>query len=215
MINHIMLFIIAVALGVFGAFMEWNYGLVIAIIIGLTFINIGFFLYVVMQSQNINLINFVLNRNRKEPSYACIIALKNEDIEEAKKQLEKAIHKYRKTAHADTYAFMLAMLNKDIDQARKYAHATKDEGLKEYNIATLDAYEGKGEAHFTVSYPKPWMSAAIKTTHYFYKGNHALYEQYKAETLQLSKGIQHASNLYTFQFNEKAQNSGQVAHTSS
>ena len=84
MVSHLMLFIIAVVIGVLGAIMGWSYGLVIAIIIGLTFINIGFLLYVAILSQNINLINYVLKRNKKEPTYAYILALKTKILKKQK-----------------------------------------------------------------------------------------------------------------------------------
>lgn len=202
MLNHIMLFIIAVCFGVLGAFMGWSYALVISIIIALAVINIGLFLYVFIQSQNLDLINYLLNKNKKEPSYAYILALKDKNIEEAKKQLEKAFIKYKKTSQASSYAFIFAIFNEDFDDARKQALATKDKSFREYHLALLDAYEGNGEQHFNTTFSKPWMNAAIKTTHYFIKGEKKLYNQFKLETLKLSKGIQHAANFYSFQFNE-------------
>lgn len=202
MFNHKILFIIAVAFGVFGAFMGWSYGLVIGIIVGITLLNIGFYLYVMLQSQNIKLINYLLSTNIKEPAYAYIVALKNENIDEAITQLKKAVRKYKNTTHENSYAFILAILNEDFDAARNYALAMENEGIRTYNLALLDAYEGNGEQHLDTVFSKPWMSAAIKTTHYFTQQSSELYERYKLETLQLSKGIQHAANLYTIQFNE-------------
>ena len=208
MVSHLMLFIIAVVIGVLGAIMGWSYGLVIAIIIGLTFINIGFLLYVAILSQNINLINYVLKRNKKEPTYAYILALKNEDIKEAKIQLNKAISKHKNTAHENTFAFILDLFNEDFDAARNHALAMKDEGIRTYNLALLDAYDGNGEQHLDTVFSKPWMSAGLKMTHYFTQGNRDFYEKYKTETIQLSKGIQHAANLYSIQYNEKKHNFG-------
>lgn len=202
MIHHFMLFIIAVTLGVFGAFMGWSYGLVIAIIIVLTLINIGFFLYVAFQSQNIGLINYVIQRNKKEPAYAYILALKNEDVEEAKVQLNKSISRYKNTKHENSYAFILAILNDDFEAARDHAQTTQNEGFKKYNLALLDAYEGNGERHLDTEFSKPWMNAGIKMTHYTIQGNIELYQKYKEETLQLSKGFQLAANLYSIQYNE-------------
>lgn len=203
MINHIMLFIVAVVFGVFGAFMGWSYGLVITIIISLTLINIGFYLYIAIKSQNLNLITYLLNKNKKEPSYAYILALKNENLAEAKKQLEKAIIKYKKTSHASTYAFVLAILNEDFQEARKHALEVKDEGLKTYNLALLDTYEGNGDQHLNTPFSKKWMNAAINTTYYLLTGDKELYAHHKLETLKRSNGIQHAANYYSFQYNEK------------
>ena len=202
MFNNIILFIIAVGFGAFGGIMGWSYGKVISIIIAITIINIGLYLYVILQSQNLNLINYILKRNKKEPSYAYILALKNEDITEMKNQLEKAINKYKNTTHVFSYTFILAILNENFEDARKQALATKNKGFREYHLALLDAYEGKGDQHFKSQFSKPWMNAAIKTTHYFIIGEIELYHQFKLETLKYSKGIQHAANFYSYQFNE-------------
>jgi hypothetical protein len=203
MVNAIILFIVAVAFGVFGAMMGWSYITVIGIIIGLTILNILFYLLILTNSKDLKLITYVLKVNRKEPLFGYLLTLKDGNLEDAKLQLEKGIKKYKSNQNGPQFSFSLALLNNDVTAARHAALSFKDAGFREYALATIDCYEGKGEQHFSTSFSKPWMHHALVATNAFFKDDQDTYKQHKQFTLDHSKGLQLASNTYSFQFNEQ------------
>lgn len=200
------LILIAIVLGLVGGILGWSYWIVITIVAVLAILNIAYFLYIILFCQNIHSIEKLLRRNRKNPMYGYLLAIKDENIPEANTHLKHLTEKYKKTESAKSYAYILAYLNNNLDEAREYAHQLKNPVMRSYSIAMVDAYEGNGAQHLHTDFKKPWMNEAIKATHYYAIGDMELFTKHRALTLSHSKGIQFASNLYALDLYDKQKN---------
>lgn len=198
MLNHILLFIITVSIGVIGAILGLSYWLVIAIIIGLTIISVSYFLYIMFWSQNLRAIEKVLYNNKKDPNFAYLIAVKENEPEVAITHLETLIHKVKTPSQKHQYEIIRAILAEDYHSARKHAEEIAQSEVGKYSLALLDAMEGNGEQHLNSIYTKPWMSSAIRAAHYFKIGDFNQYEIHRDLAISLSRGLQYAATIYTF-----------------
>ena len=207
MFNHITLFVIAVAIGIVGAILSLNYWLVISIIVGLTLINIAYFLYTMFLSQNLNAIESVLHNNRKDPYYGYLVAVKDNQTVDAIAHLDRIIKKTKFPSQKHHYAFIREILAENYEAARVHAKEIEQSEIGKYSIALLDSMEGNGEKHLDKIFTKPWMSSAIRATHYFVKGDREQYEIHRDIALSLTKGLQYAASVYTFRNFEKNQQS--------
>ena len=203
--NHITLFIIAVAIGIVGAILGLNYWLVISIIVGLTLFSMGYFLYTMFLSQNLKAIESVLHNNRKDPYYGYLVAVKNNQTEVAINLLDIIVKKAKISSQKHQYAFIREILAENYKAARTHAKEIEQLEVGKYSIALLDSIEGNGEKHLDKIFTKPWMSSAIRATHYFVKGDHQQYEIHRDIALSLTKGLQYAASVYTFRNIEKNQ----------
>lgn len=198
MLNHITLFIIAVAIGIFGAIAGLNYWLVIGLIVGLTLLNIGYFLYTMFLSQNLRAIESVLHKNRKDPHYGYLVALKDNHKDEAIAKIDLILSKVKITSQKHQYAIIREILTNNYVAARQHAKEIEKSEIGKYSLALLDSMEGNGEKHLNTIFTKPWMSSAIRATHYFVKGDREQYEIHRDIALSLTKGLQYAASVYTF-----------------
>ena len=200
--NHIALFVIAVTIGIVGAIFGLNYWLVISIIVALTLISIGYFLYTMFFSQNLKMIENVLHNNRKDPQYGYLIALKENHIDEAIAQLDLILSKVKISSQVHQYGIIREILANNYSAARKHANEIQQSEVGKYSIALLDSIEGNGEKHLDTIFTKPWMSSSVRAAYYFAKGDREQYEHHRDIALSLTKGIQHAASVYTFRNNE-------------
>lgn len=198
MLNHITLFIIAVAIGIFGAIAGLNYWLVISLIVGLTLLNIGYFLYTMFLSQNLRAIESVLHKNRKDPHYGYLVALKDNHKDEAIAKIDLILSKVKISSQKHQYAIIREILANNYEAARQHAEELKKLEIGKYTLALLDSMEGNGEIHLNTIFTKPWMSSAIRATHYFVKGDREQYEIHRDIAISLTKGLQYAATIYTF-----------------
>lgn len=205
MFNHITLFVIAVAIGIIGAILGLNYWLVISIIIGLTLLSMGYFLYTMFLSQNLNAIERVLHNNRKDPYYGYLVAVKDNQTGDAITQLDTIIKKTKISLQKHQFAFIREILAENYEAARIHAKEIEQSEIGKYSIALLDSMEGNGEKHLDEIFTKPWMSSAVRATHYFVKGDRKQYEIHRDIALSLTKGLQYAASVYTFRNFEKNQ----------
>ena len=203
MFNHITLFVIAVAIGIIGAILGLNYWLVISIIVGLTLLSMGYFLYTMFLSQNIKAIESVLHNNRKDPYYGYLIAVKDNQTEDAIAQLDIIIKKSKISLQKHQYAIIREILAENYEAARAHAKEIEQSEVGKYSLALLDSMEGNGEKHLNAIFTKPWMSSSVRATHYFVKGDREQYEIHRDIALSLTKGLQYAASVYTFRNLEK------------
>ena len=198
MLNHIALFFFAVTIGIVGAILGLNYWLVIAIIVGLTLLSIGYFLYTVFLSRNLKAIESVLHNNRKDPHYGYLVALKDNRIDEAIAQIDLILDKVKNSSQKHQYGIVREILANNYGVARNHAKEIEQIEVGKYSLALLDSIEGNGEKHLNTIFTKPWMSSAIRATHYFAKGDREQYEYHRDIALSLAKGLQYAANVYNF-----------------
>ena len=198
MLNHIALFVIAVTFGIVGAIFGLNYWLVISIIVGLTLLSIGYFLYTMFLSQNLKAIESVLHNNRKDPNYGYLVAVKDNHSEDAITQLDIIINKVKISSQKHQYAIIREILANNYEAARTHAKEIEQSEVGKYSLALLDSMEGNGEEHLNTIFTKPWMSSAVRATHYFVKGDREQYEIHRDIALSLTKGLQYAASVYTF-----------------
>ncbi len=203
MINHIVLFFVAIGIGIVGAIIGWELSTVIVVIVTLTLLNIGYYLYIILNSKNVKRLEKLIESNKKDPMYGYLYGLKNEDINVAVEHLEILMEKYKKTTNYNTYGYIKEILLNNFEGARKHAEDMKNTPIGKYSLAAVDAYEGKGEQHFDTTFSKPWMLDAIKATHYYIIGDHQLYENHRDLVIAQSKGIQLVSNIYVYKIFEK------------
>lgn len=203
MISHIVLFFVAIGIGIVGAIIGWELSTVIIIIVTLTLLNIGYYLYIIFNSKNVKRLEKIIESNKKDPMYGYLYALKNEDINVAVEHLETLMEKYKKTTNYNAYGYIKEILLNNFEGARKHAEDMKNTPIGKYSLAAVDAYEGNGEQHFDTSFSKPWMVDAIKASHYYIIGEHQLYETHRDLVILQSKGIQLVSNIYAYKIFEK------------
>ena len=203
MFNHIVLFFVAIGIGIVGAMIGWELSTVIILIVSLTVLNIGYYLYIVFNSKNVKRLEKMIESNRKDPMYGLLWALKNEDIKDAVEHLETLMEKYKKTSNYYAYGYIKEILLNNLDGARRHAEDMKDTPIGRYSLAAVDAYEGHGEQHFNTLFSKPWMVDAIKASHYYIHGDHELYATHRDLVIAKSKGIQLLSNIYSYRILEK------------
>jgi hypothetical protein len=203
LINHIVLFFVAIGIGIVGAIIGWELSTVIIIIVTLTLLNIGSYLYIILNSKNVKRLEKIVESNKKDPMYSYLFALKNEDVNGAVEHLETLMKKYKKTTNYNAYGFIKEILLNNFDGARQHAEDIGNTPIGKYSLAVVDAYEGNGEQHFDTSFSKPWMVDAIKATHYYINGDRQLYENHRDLVIAQSKGIQLLSNIYTYKIFEK------------
>ena len=203
MLNHLVLFFVAIGIGIVGAIIGWELSTVIILIVALTLLNISYYLYIILASQNIKKIEKVIQTNKKDPMYAYLIALKNENIDEVIEQIDKLTQKYKQPKYVNSYALIKEILTNNYDRARELATEIKDTEIGQYSLALVGAYTGNGDKYLHTNFNKPWMNDAIKATHYFAIGEKDLYEKHRDLAIATSKGIQLASNIYTFNISEK------------
>lgn len=209
MLNHILLFFVAIGIGIVGAIIGLDLSTVIIIIVSLTLLNIAYFLYIVFNSKNVKRLEKIIESNKKDPMYGYLWALKNEDIEIAVENLDTLMEKYKKTSNYNAYGFIKEVLLNNYEGARKHAEEMKNTPIGQFSLAAVDSYEGNGEQHFNTSFSKPWMIDSIKATHYYIHGDHKLYENHRDLVIAHSKGIQLLSNIYTYKILEKAKHTNQ------
>jgi hypothetical protein len=198
LLNHIALFVFAVMIGVVGAILGLNYWLVILIIVALTVISIGYFLYTILLSRNLKAIESVLHNNRKDPQYGYLVALKENHTVEAIAQIDKILSKIKISSQKHQYGIIREILADNYVLARHHAKEIEQLEVGKYSLALLDSMEGKGEKHLNTIFTKPWMSSAIRATHYHVKGDREQYEFHRDLALSLAKGVQYAATVYTF-----------------
>ncbi len=205
MLNHIALFFIAVAIGIIGAIFGLNYWLVIGIIACLTILSIGYFLYTLFLSQNLKAIESALHNNRKDPHYGYLVALKDNRTDEAIAKIDLILSKVKNSSQQHQYGIIREILAKNYVAAREHAKEIEQSEVGKYSLALIDSLEGNGEEHLNMIFTKPWMSSAIRATHYFVKGDREQYEYHRDIALSLTKGLQYAASVYTFRNNETNQ----------
>ena len=203
MLNHIVLFFVAIGIGIAGAIIGWELTTVIMVIVLLTLLNIGYYLYIIINSKNIKKLDKMIESNKKDPMYGYLWALKNADIKNAVEHLETLMDKYKKTSNYNAYGYTKEILLNNLEGARRHAENMKDTPIGRYSLAAVDAYEGNGEQHFNTSFSKPWMVDAIKASHYYIHGDHELYATHRDLVIAKSKGLQLLSNIYSYRILEK------------
>ena len=209
LLNHIVLFFVAIGIGIGGAIIGWDLSTVIIVIGSLTLLNMGYYLYIVLNSKNVKRLEKIIESNKKDPMYGYLLALKDENIENAVENLDTIIEKYKKTSNYNAYGFIKEILLNNYEAARKHAVEMKETPIGKYSLAAVDAYEGNGEQHFNTSFSKPWMVDSIKATHYYIHGDYELYENHRDLVIAQSKGIQLLSNIYTSKIFEKTKHTNQ------
>ena len=203
LLNHILLFFVAIGIGIVGAIIGWEFSTVMILIVSLTLLNIGYYLYIVFNSKNVKKLEKIIESNKKDPMYGYLWALKNEDIKIAIENLDTLMEKYKKKFNYHAYGYIKEILLNNYEGARKHAEEMKDTPIGKYSLAAVDAYEGNAKQHFNTSFSKPWMLDSIKATHYYIHGDYELYKNHRDLVIAQSKGIQLLSNIYVYKIFEK------------
>lgn len=202
MTYYIILFSLAILLGIIVAMFNLPFWIAIAIIIIISVVNLGYILHIMYRSQNMDTVSKYLMKNQKNPIFAYTYAMAKGSSIEINEALAAVLAKYKSPYIQTVYKMNYAIWHADYEQARLEAMSIKDKPLGQYGMALIYSLQGDQEKTNTITLKRNWQKLCIDAI-LAYKEQSSDYEEKKQLALKASKGIQLFLNYYFFDRLEK------------
>lgn len=202
MTYYIILFSLAILLGIVVAIFNLPFWIAIAIIIIISLVNLGYTLHIMYRTQNMDTILKYLRKNQKNPIFAYTYATAKGSDNELNESMNAILAKYKSSYIQAVYKMNDAILHANYDQAMLVAMSIKEKPLGQYGLALIYALQGDREKANTFALQKNWQKHCVDAL-LAYNEHSPTYEKKKELALKASKGIQLFSNYYFFERLEK------------
>lgn len=202
MTYYILLFSLAILLGIVVALFNLPFWIAIAIIIVISIAHLCYTLHIMYRTQNMDTISKYIKKNLKNPIFAYTYATAKGSDNELTESINAILTKYKSAYIQAVYKMNNAILHTDYDQAMLEAMSIKEKPLGQYGVALIFALQGEREKASTITLQKNWQKLCIEAL-LAYNEHSPSYEEKKKLALNASKGIQLFSNYYFFERVEK------------
>ncbi|WP_397538643.1 hypothetical protein [Rummeliibacillus pycnus] len=161
---------------------------------------VGYYAYTMTSSKNTKAILRQVRNQKRNPTYAYALAIKEGSKEDEIAALDRLIEKFKNQPDGQQdYEFQRAVRLGDLASARDIVNSMKNGPLKSYNTAYVEALSGKYGNARNQPFLQPWMPHSIEAV--IAKKQHKL-ERYKEEmqlAIDKSRGIQRLMNQVTYE----------------
>ena len=161
---------------------------------------IGYYAFTMTSSKNTKAILRQVRNQKRNPTYAYIMAIKEGTKEDEINALDKLIKKYKNQPDGQKdYEFTRAVRLGNLKVAKEIVNSMTNGPLKTYNTAYIEALSGKYGVARNHPFLQPWMPHRIEAE--IAKKQNKL-DRYKEEmqlAVENSKGIQRAINHVTLE----------------
>lgn len=191
--SAIIIFILALVMGVIGGIYEIPFWIIMLIIFILTFVFVYWpFLQGLYFTTDMNKVEEFLIKRQKQPLFHFYYALANEQEEEAQVALEKLKQKYKSPHWNAVYTVIYAAYKDNLQSVESEIQQIKQAPLKAYYEGLLAIEKGDFDQASSMieKVNKEWMKEQLQAEIYKAQGNEELAKSHQTKAIELSKGLQ-------------------------
>ncbi|MEO4052481.1 hypothetical protein [Solibacillus sp. CAU 1738] len=202
MLYYVLLFSTAIILGIVIAMFNLPFWTAVVVIIGISFIHLGYNLYTIYRSKNMQAIAKYIEKNKKHPLYAYAFSTANGSVNEQVTAIDVLLAKYKSPYMQAIYKMNRALLTSDFELAMREVENIAEKPLGQYGIALIYALQGDRENATSINLQNMWQQACIDAV-LAYREQSPTYHAKKQQAIEASRGIQRYTNYYFFESIEK------------
>lgn len=198
----IFMFTAAIIIGIVSGIFGLSTHLMIIVLFILAFMSLGYILYTIQFSKNMDRIHKFLEKNQKQPVYRYAFEVGNGSTESQLEAIDAILKKYKSPVMQATYKMHRALLSKNYILAMQEIQTIANKPLGQYCIATLYALQGDHQQARQIPLKPAWQQAVVEAIIAFNEQS-PHYEEKKQQAIDLARGVQRYVNVHFFKDLEK------------